>query len=68
MPHEIKESSKFLDLSKDAIECRVLRKEKWVKLKLRTHKTLYTLKTSPKEAEALLGKINCNVVEVQENK
>ena len=64
MPHEIKESKEFLDLSQNAVECRVLRKGDIVKLKLRTHKVLYTYKTSPKEAEELLGKITCSVVEI----
>ena len=64
MPFEIKNIDEFLDLSKDAVECRVMRKGDIVKLKLRTHKKLYTLKTSPKEAEGLLGKINCTIVEI----
>ena len=64
MPHEIKDPAEFLDLSKEAVECRVTRKGEIVKLKLRTNKKLYTLKITPKEAEGLLGKINCSVVEI----
>ncbi|MHA2060234.1 MAG: hypothetical protein ACW976_05610 [Candidatus Ranarchaeia archaeon] len=64
MPREITNPDEFLDLSKNAVECRVTRKGDIVKLKLRTHKQLYTLKISPKEAEGLLGKISCTVVEI----
>ncbi|MHA2407390.1 MAG: hypothetical protein ACXACA_03345 [Candidatus Ranarchaeia archaeon] len=64
MPREIKNADEFLNLSKNAVECRVTRKGDFVKLKLRTHKKLYTLKISPKEAEGLLGKISCTVVEI----
>jgi hypothetical protein len=42
----------------------VKRKGDVVKLKLRTKKVLYTFKTSPELAEALLGQISCDVIEL----
>ena len=64
MPKEIKDVDKFLELSNNAIECRVKRIKDVVKLKLRTAKYLYTLKVGPDDAEELIKKINCQVIEV----
>ncbi len=64
MPTEIFDTEKFLKLSEKAEECRVRRKEDVVKLKLRLPSRLYTLKTSPEEAEDILGQISCELVEV----
>ncbi len=64
MPTEIFDVEKFLELSERAKECRVRRKEDVVKLKLRLPKKLYTLKTSPEEAENILSQISCELVEV----
>lgn len=64
MPREIKSTEDFLEIAKRAIECRVKRLGDVVKLKLRTKKYLYTLKTTPEEAENLLKKVPCEIVEL----
>ncbi|MHA1722437.1 MAG: hypothetical protein ACTSXW_05090 [Candidatus Baldrarchaeia archaeon] len=64
MPKEIKNAEKFLEIAKRAIECRVKRLGDVVKLKLRTKRYLYTLKTTPEEAENLLKRIQCEIVEL----
>jgi len=64
MPRELFDEKKFLELSEHAYDCRVKRKGDVVKLKLRTKKILYTYKTSPELAEALLSQISCDVIEL----
>ena len=64
MPVEIYDPERFIELSKDSLECRIIRKGDIVKLKLRAKKHLYTLKTTPKDAEGILGKITCEVREI----
>ncbi|MHA1595345.1 MAG: hypothetical protein ACTSXJ_06815 [Candidatus Baldrarchaeia archaeon] len=64
MPKEIKSVEEFLEIAKRASECRVKRLGDIVKLKLRTRRYLYTLKTDPATAEELLKKISCPVVEL----
>ena len=63
MPTEIRDVEKFVELSRRAEECRVRRRENIVKLKLRLPTMLYTLKTSPQEAETILPRISCKLVE-----
>ena len=62
MPKEIFDVKEFLELAKRALECRVKRSEDVVKLKLRTRKYLYTLKTDPKTAEELLKALDIKIV------
>ncbi|TFF85513.1 MAG: hypothetical protein EU551_03880 [Promethearchaeota archaeon] len=64
MPQEIKNEKKFLELSKEASECMVLRVKDYVKLKLRCTKYLYTYKTDPESSEDLLKKIRCSIIEL----
>ena len=64
MPRELFDEKKFLELSENSYHCRVKRKGDVVKLKLRTKKILYTYKTSPELAEALLSQISCDVIEL----
>jgi len=64
LPTEIFDKERFLELSERAVECRVRRREDVVKLKLKLPKKLYTLKTSPEEAETIIGQISCRLVEV----
>ncbi|MFX1446117.1 MAG: hypothetical protein ACFFHV_22125 [Promethearchaeota archaeon] len=64
MPKEIFDEEKFLKLAEFAVHCRVKRIKDTVKLKLRTKKTLFTLKTSPESAERLLRQINCQIIEL----
>jgi hypothetical protein len=65
MPKETseKEADRFVQLSKEAAECRVKRIGNIVKLKLRTDRYLYTLKLKPENAEEIVKKLNCPVVE-----
>jgi hypothetical protein len=64
LPREIFDEEKFLELATFAIHCRVKRRKDTVKLKLRTKKSLFTLKTSPESAERLLRQITCDVIEL----
>ncbi|UCD72716.1 MAG: hypothetical protein JSW01_04475 [Candidatus Bathyarchaeota archaeon] len=64
MPTEIFDVEQFVELSERAVECRIRRREDVVKLKLKLPKRLYTLKTSPEEAEEILPRISCTLVEV----
>ncbi|TFF88661.1 MAG: hypothetical protein EU550_00860 [Promethearchaeota archaeon] len=64
MPSEIFSEEKFLELSNNAIHCRVKRKKDIVKLKLRTKKELFTYKVDPATAERLLREIPCDVIEI----
>jgi hypothetical protein len=65
MPKQIHDAEKFLEMSEDAEECRVKRGTDHVKLKLRTKKYLYTLIVEPQEAETILERIKCQVVEAR---
>jgi len=65
MPKQIDDAEKFLEMSEDAEECRVKRGTNQVKLKLRTKKYLYTLIVEPQEAETILERIKCQVVEAR---
>lgn len=64
MPKELKDISKFVELSTNAVECRVKRIKDVVKLKLRTIKYLYTLKLEPESAEEIIKQIKCQVIEI----
>lgn len=64
MPREIFDEEQFIDLSERSFHCRVKRLRDEVKLKLRTKKVLYTYKTTPQRAEALLRQISCEVIEL----
>ena len=65
LPIEIFDEEKFIELSEFAIHCRVKSvKNGFVKLKLRTKKILYTLKTDPASAERLLRNIKCDIIEL----
>jgi large subunit ribosomal protein L38e len=66
MPKEIFDEERFLNIAEQrAIHCRVKRKKDTVKLKLRTKKYLYTLKTDPSTAERLLNQVPCDVIELR---
>ncbi|WP_455368246.1 hypothetical protein [[Eubacterium] cellulosolvens] len=64
MPTEITDEDVFLKMSESAIECRVRRSGESVKLKLRTPKTLYTMKVVGARAEEIIKGLACEVVEV----
>ncbi|MHA1742246.1 MAG: hypothetical protein ACTSVD_09165 [Candidatus Thorarchaeota archaeon] len=65
MPRQIYDVDKFLEMSENAVECRVKRGGDKVKLKLRTKKYLYTLVLEPQEAEAVIQRVKCQVVEAR---
>ncbi|MDH2899819.1 MAG: hypothetical protein PXY39_02495 [archaeon] len=54
MPRLITSAEQFEQLKSKASECRVVRSDKAVKLKLRTPKFLYTYLTNQDEAEDLI--------------
>lgn len=66
MPKEINDVDRFVMLanSREVIEMRVKRVKDVVKLKLRTSKSLYTLKLDPESAEEIIKKIKCQVIEI----
>ncbi len=64
MPKSITNVEQFEQLKSGASECRVVRSNKSVKLKLRTRNYLYTYVTNPDEAEDLIkGLKNVEVIE-----
>lgn len=64
MPREITDIEEFIQLSNKAMECRVRRSGKLVKLKLRTGKGLYTIKLNSNKAEQVLEGLNCEITEI----
>jgi len=64
MPTEITDTEKFIQLSEHATYCAIKRLPKTVKLKLRTAKLLYTLKTDPTKAEEIIKKLSCEIREI----
>jgi len=64
LPVETKDVERFVSLSESANVCQIKRAKDVVKLKLRTPKTLYTLKLEPTEAEEVIRKLKCQVAEV----
>ncbi len=65
MPKQMYDADQFLEMSEDAIECRVKRESNRVKLKLRTSKYLYTIILEPQKAEKVLENISCQIVEAR---
>ncbi len=66
MPKQILDVEKFLEMTENAVECRVKRGSNQVKLKLRTEKYLYTLVLEPQQAESVIQRVKCNVVEARQ--
>ena len=64
MPEEIFDVDRFVQLSGSAEYCAVKRLKKVVKLKLRTPRTLFTLKVDLTGAEGVIKKLRCEIVEV----
>ena len=65
MPKQMTDVDKFLEMTEDAIECRVKRGSDNVKLKLRTSRYLYTIILEPQEAETVLQNVKCQIVEAR---
>ena len=64
MPKEIRSEEEFKSLLEKSSECRVVRRDSSVKLKLRTEKMLYVFKTSNENADKLLSNIKVDLVEL----
>ncbi len=64
MPRQIEDIKEFVKYSENAEECRVKRVKNAVKLKLRTKKILYVLKVTPEEAQGIIKKLKCEIIEV----
>jgi len=64
MPAEIKDTEEFLKISERATYCAIKRLPRTVKLKLRTPRRLYTLKTNPAKAEEIIKKLSCEIREI----
>ncbi len=64
MPKQISDVKEFIQLSNNAIECRIKRSEEFVKLKLRTPKELFTIKLDVKKTDDVLNKIKCEKIEL----
>lgn len=64
MPQEIFDPEEFLEIATRATECRVKRRGNIVKLKLKTKKKLYTLKSSPEEANVILQRIKLPIIDL----
>lgn len=64
MPREVFDMEEFIKLSERASHCRVKRLKEVVKLKIRTPKTLYTLKVNPERAAEIMKRLRCEIVEV----
>ena len=64
MPVEIKDLSKLDEIIAQATECRVKRIGDTVKMKFRTKKTLYTIKVSVNEAEAIRARISVPIIDL----
>ncbi len=65
MPKQITDVDKFLEMTEDAVECRVKRNTDSVKLKLRTTKYLYTIILEPQKAEEIIQQVKCQIVEAR---
>ena len=65
MPKQIYDVEKFLEMTEDAVECRVKRGSDHVKLKLRTTRYLYTIVLEPQKAEEIIQRVKCQVVEAR---
>ena len=64
MPVEIFDIDEFIQIAERAEYCNIKRLEREVKLKLRTPKTLFTLKVNPTKAEEIVKKLSCEIREI----
>jgi ferritin-like protein len=64
VPAEIFDAEKFVEISERAEYCAVKRLKDVVKLKLRTSKTLYTLKAEPAKAAEIIKRLQCEIHEI----
>jgi len=64
LPVEVSDVDEFIRLSEKAEHCLVKRTKDTTKLKLRTQKELYTLKTDSKKTDEILKKLKCETREI----
>jgi hypothetical protein len=64
VPSEMFDAEKFVEMSGRAEYCDVKRLKDIVKLKLRTPKTLYTLKIEPVKAAEIIKRLQCEIHEI----
>ena len=64
MPEEVFDINEFIKIAERAEYCNIKRLDREVKLKLRTPKTLYTLKVNPTKAEEIVKKLSCEIREI----
>ena len=64
MPTEIVNAEKFVEMSGNAKFCVVKRLKSSVKLKLRTPNQLNTLKVESVNAEEMIKKLKCEILEI----
>jgi ferritin-like protein len=64
LPEEIFDVDQFISLSERAEYCAIKRLKRVVKLKIRTSNRLYTLKVEPADAEGVVKKLQCEIIEV----
>jgi ferritin-like protein len=64
VPSEIFDAEKFVEISGRAEYCAVKRLKDVVKLKLRTPRTLYTLKIEPVKAAEIIKRLQCEIREI----
>ena len=64
MPAEISNVDEFVAMSAKAESCFVKRLKATVKLKLRTPRTLYTIKIEPLSVEEVIKRLKCEIREI----
>ena len=64
MPVEIFDVDEFIKIAERAEYCNIKRLDREVKLKLRTPKTLFTIKVNPTKAEEIVKKLSCEIREI----
>ncbi len=64
MPKEISNVDEFIKLSEKGEICRIRKYDDVVRLKLRTRRTLYTLKLEPAKLDEVVKKLKCETEEV----
>jgi hypothetical protein len=63
MPKLLKTEEQFEEIINDATECRVVKREDQIKIKLRTKKLLYIYITDKVKGEELLKKVKVDKIE-----
>lgn len=64
MPKSLEKAEEFIKLAEKTDICLVKRLKDKVKLKLRSGRYLYTFQTTPKDADAIIKDLKCDVEEL----